>query len=175
MKACKVLLPFTLLGTALGVDMAKYQAGSGVDASFEPFLESLYAFAEDHTSTDTFTDFFVPDTGRLIVLENTAEGPDAIVKLKQALLPTTGEKQWNHLPNATTVHSENSTEKIYNVLGVIQSRFTGGNCSVAYYSSRFTVLKDSDGKVRNEAHSGSLVLYDDYVVDPPHSPTNIPC
>lgn len=40
MKACKVLLPFTLLGTALGVDMAKYQAGSGVDASFEPFLES---------------------------------------------------------------------------------------------------------------------------------------
>lgn len=91
----------------------------------------MYAFAEDHTSTDTFTDFFVPDTGRLIVLENTAEGPDAIVKLKQALLPTTGEKQWNHLPNATTVHSETSTEKIYNVLGVIQSRFDGGNCSVA--------------------------------------------
>ncbi|TEA11315.1 hypothetical protein C8034_v007576 [Colletotrichum sidae] len=175
MKASTALLPFTLLGAALGVDMAKYQPGSGVEAAFKPFLESLYAYAEDYKATDTFTDFFVPDTGRLVVLENQAQGPAAIVKLKQALLPTTGEKHWNHLPNATTVYSETAGQKVYNVYGVIQTRFDGGNCSIAYYSSRFTVLKDGKGAVRNTPHSGSLVLYDDYVVSPGESPTHIPC
>ncbi|TDZ58654.1 hypothetical protein CTRI78_v005210 [Colletotrichum trifolii] len=145
MKASTALLPFTLLGAALGVDMAKYQPGTGVEAAFKPFLESC------------------------------AQGPAAIVKLKQALLPTTGEKHWNHLPNATTVYSETAGQKVYNVYGVIQTRFDGGNCSIAYYSSRFTVLKDGKGAVRNTPHSGSLVLYDDYVVSPGESPTHIPC
>ncbi|GKT56049.1 hypothetical protein ColTof4_11542 [Colletotrichum tofieldiae] len=176
MKASLVLFPLTLLwGSALGVDMSKYEATKGVDASFQPFLEALYASAEDYKSTDTFTDFFVPESGRLVVLENDAQGPAAIVKLKQALLPTTGVKHWNHLPNITSVHSETTTEKVYDVLGLIQTRFDGGNCSAAYYSSRFTVLKDSKGNVRNQPHSGSLVLYDDYIVSPAESPTHIPC
>ncbi|GKT82277.1 hypothetical protein Ct61P_00127 [Colletotrichum tofieldiae] len=132
MKASLVLFPLTLLwGSALGVDMSKYEATKGVDASFQPFLEALYASAEDYKSTDTFTDFFVPESGRLVVLENDAQGPAAIVKLKQALLPTTGVKHWNHLPNITSVHSETTTEKVYDVLGLIQTRFDGGNCSAA--------------------------------------------
>ncbi|KAL0933445.1 uncharacterized protein CTRU02_212408 [Colletotrichum truncatum] len=176
MKASLVLCPLSLLiSSAMGVDMSKYEAESGVDASFEPFLEALYASAEDYKATDTFTDYFVPETGRLVVLENVAQGPDAIVKLKEALLPPTGEKHWNHLPNVTSVYSESATEKIYNVLGVIQTRFDGGNCSAAYYSSRFTVKKDSDGNVLNQPHSGSLALYDDYIVSPAESPTHIPC
>ncbi|KAF9878101.1 hypothetical protein CkaCkLH20_04677 [Colletotrichum karsti] len=175
MKAYSALLPFTLLSAVLGVDMTKYETGPGVDDTFRPFLEALYASAEDPKATDTFTDFFIPDSGRLVVLENQAQGPGAIVKLKQALLPSTGEKHWNHLPNITTVHSETSVDKVYNVLGVIQTKFDAGNCSVAFYSSRFTVLKDSDGNVRNWPHSGSLVLYDDYIVNPPESPTHIPC
>ncbi|KAK6206981.1 hypothetical protein QIS74_13469 [Colletotrichum tabaci] len=176
MKISEVLLPVTLLlGSALAVDMSKYQAEADVDASFKPFLEALYASAEDYKSTDTFTDFFVPESGRLIVLENTAEGPAAIVRLKQALLPTTGQKHWNHLPNVTSVYTETATQKTYDVLGLIQTRFDGGNCSAAYYSSRFTVLKDSKGNVRNQPHSGSLVAYDDYIVSPAESPTHIPC
>ncbi|KAK2035595.1 hypothetical protein LX32DRAFT_633349 [Colletotrichum zoysiae] len=176
MRASTVVFPLTmLLGSALGVDMSNYQAEAGVEASFKPFLQALYASAEDYQSTDTFTDFFVPDTGRLVVLEHDAQGAEAIIELKQALLPTTGTKHWNHLPNVTSVYSESATEKVYNVFGLIQSRFDGGNCSAAYYSSRFTVLKDSDGSVRNQPHTGSLVLYDDYVVNPSSSPTNIPC
>ncbi|EFQ27309.1 hypothetical protein CGRA01v4_04369 [Colletotrichum graminicola] len=176
MKASTVVFPLTmLLGSALGVDMSKYEAEAGVEASFKPFLQALYASAEDYQSTNTFTDFFVPKTGRLIVLENNAEGAQAIVQLKQALLPTTGTKHWNHLPNITSVYSETTTEKTYNVFGLIQSIFDGGNCSAAYYSSRFTVLKDSKGNVRNQPHSGSLVAYDDYVVSPSKSPTDIPC
>ncbi|KAK1957620.1 hypothetical protein LY78DRAFT_697134 [Colletotrichum sublineola] len=175
MRASTVVFPLTLLlGSALGVDMSQYEAEKGVETSFQPFLKALYASAEDYQSTDTFTDFFVPETGRLIVLENSATGAEDI-KLKQALLPTTGVKHWNHLPNVTSVVSETATEKVYNVFGVIQSIFDGGNCSAAYYSSRFTVLKDSAGSVRNVPHSGSLVLYDDYVVSPSHSPTDIPC
>ncbi|OLN89325.1 hypothetical protein CCHL11_09006 [Colletotrichum chlorophyti] len=173
MKASQILCPITmLLGSALGVEMSKYQAQKGVDASFEPFLKALYAYAEDYKATDTFTDFFVPETGQLIVLEHQATGADAIVGLKQALLPTTGKKHWNHVPNITSVYSETATEKIYNVLGLIESRYDGGNCSAAY---RFTVLKDSNGNVLNNPHSGSLVLYDDYVVSPSESPTDIPC
>ncbi|KAK1985951.1 hypothetical protein LZ30DRAFT_706985 [Colletotrichum cereale] len=176
MRVSTVVFPLTmLLGSALGVDMSKYQAEPGVDASFQPFLKALYASAEDYKSTDTFTDFFVPETGRLVVLEHDAQGAEAIVALKQSLLPTTGTKHWNHLPNVTSVYSETATEKVYNVFGLIQSIFDGGNCSAAYYSSRFTVLKDGKGTVRNQAHSGSLVLYDDYVVSPGSSPTNIPC
>ncbi|WYZ35739.1 hypothetical protein EsH8_X_000386 [Colletotrichum jinshuiense] len=176
MKASEVLFPLTLLlGGVLGVDMSLYKAEEGVDASFEPFLQALYASAEDYTTTDTFTDFFIPETGRLVVLGNDAKGPEAIVALKQALLPTTGTKHWNHLPNVTTVYSDTATEKVYDVLGLIQSRFDGGNCSAAYYSSRFTVQKDSDGNVLNVPHSGSLAVYDDYIVFPEHSPTDIPC
>ncbi|GKT43611.1 uncharacterized protein ColSpa_03792 [Colletotrichum spaethianum] len=132
MKASTVFFPLAfLLGSALGVDMSKYEAEEGVDASFQPFLEALYASAEDYKATDTFTDFFVPETGRLVVLENDAQGPDAIVRLKQALLPTTGVKHWNHLPNITSVYSETAAEKVYKVLGLIQTRFDDGNCSAA--------------------------------------------
>jgi hypothetical protein len=51
--------------------------------------------------------------------------------LKEELLPIMGNKQWNHLPNVTTVDSETSAEKTYQVLGVIETRYDGGNCSQA--------------------------------------------
>lgn len=43
------------------------------------------------------------------------------------------------------------------------------------YSTRFTVAKAEGGEVGLTARSGSLLLYDDYVVDPGQSPTDIPC
>lgn len=73
---------------------------------------------------------FTPD-GQLIVLANTATGADAIIKLKQALLPPAGNKHWNHMPNVTTVDSQTTSRKTYKVLGVIETRFDGGNCSQA--------------------------------------------
>ena len=90
----------------------------------------LYASAEDPSATNKFTDFFTTD-GQLIVLANTATGADQIVALKQELLPSAGNKHWNHLPNVTTVASETSAKKTYQVLGVIETTFDGGNCSQA--------------------------------------------
>lgn len=80
--------------------------------------------------TTGFTDFFTP-AGRLIVLGNVATGPAEIVALKQELLPPAGTKHWNHRPNATTVADETAAAKTYQVLGIIESRFDGGNCSQA--------------------------------------------
>lgn len=60
-----------------------------------------------------------------------ATGPEEIVALKQQLLPTAGNKHWNHRPNATTVADETDAAKTYLVLGIIESRFDGLNCSQA--------------------------------------------
>lgn len=90
----------------------------------------LYAETEDPASTTTFTDFFQVN-GSLVVLGNKATGAKQIVALKQALMPTDGSKVWEHVPNATTIVADTATEKVYEVLGVIQTTFTGGNCSQA--------------------------------------------
>ncbi|KAI4627665.1 uncharacterized protein J4E84_005501 [Alternaria hordeiaustralica] len=110
--------------------MTQYSTGSGVEVGFESFVKELYASAEDPSATSTFTDFFTPN-GQLIVLENTATGSEEIVALKEELLPVAGNKLWNHLPNVTTVDSETTAEKTYQVLGVIETRYDGGNCSQA--------------------------------------------
>ncbi|EFQ91650.1 hypothetical protein PTNB73_10104 [Pyrenophora teres f. teres] len=131
MKLISFLTPACLLGIAASVDMSRYTPkGSGVDVGFQSFLKELYASAEDPAATTTFTDFFT-ENGKLIVVENIAVGANEIIALKQALLPTAGTKHWNHLPNITTVSSETSAQKTYQVLGVIESRFDGGNCSQA--------------------------------------------
>ncbi|KAJ4418773.1 hypothetical protein N0V82_005338 [Gnomoniopsis sp. IMI 355080] len=173
----------TLLWTALAsivampafaVDMALYEPATTVDSGFQSFVQQLYAETEDPASTTTFTDFFTSN-GSLIVLGNKATGADKIVALKQALMPTDGTKLWNHVPNVTTVVADTDAEKTYEVLGVIQTTFTGGNCSQAYYSTRFTVAKNGDGSVNLATRSGSLILYDDYIVSPAKAPTDIPC
>ncbi|KAN0068890.1 hypothetical protein V8E54_013059 [Elaphomyces granulatus] len=164
----------TYFAAARAFTMDYYKPSSDVEPEFRNFLESLYSSAENPTSTTDFTDFFTP-SGTLIVLSYTAHGSDAIIKLKQLLLPPDGHKQWDHLPNITTVYSDTETEKIYGVSGVIRSTYTGGNCSAAYYKSRFTLLKNNDSSTNLEPHSGFLVLYDDYYVYPDYSPTDIPC
>lgn len=60
-----------------------------------------------------------------------AVGAEQIVALKQALMPTDGSKQWNHVPNVTTVAAETASSRTYDVQGVIQTTFDGGNCSQA--------------------------------------------
>ncbi|TLD07572.1 hypothetical protein PgNI_10148 [Pyricularia grisea] len=174
MKINNVIASLSLLGAATAVEMTRYAAASGVEPAFESYLKELYASAEDPAATTTFTDMFTPD-GQLIVLANTATGADAIIKLKQALLPPAGNKHWNHMPNVTTVDSQTTSRKTYKVLGVIETRFDGGNCSQAYYSTRFTVTKDASGAAQLKTHAGNLVTYDDFIVQPSQSPTNIPC
>lgn len=90
----------------------------------------LYYQAEQPPSTTEFTDFFTPD-GKLIVRGIVATGAAEILALKQRLLPTAGNKHWNHIQNATTVDSESSTQKTYQVLGIIDTTYDGGNCSRA--------------------------------------------
>lgn len=90
----------------------------------------LYLSTEDPAVTTTFSDFFTSD-GQLIVRGITATGSDEIIALKQQLLPTAGNKHWNHRPNVTTVDSESETQKVFHVLGVIEATYDGGNCSQA--------------------------------------------
>ncbi|KAK7943072.1 uncharacterized protein PG986_012185 [Apiospora aurea] len=174
MKLNHVVASLPLMGAAAAVEMTRYAAASDVEPAFATYLKELYASAEDTSATETFTDFFTP-TGQLLVLGHVATGADAIVALKQQLLPAVGTKHWNHLPKATTVDSETAGQKTYQVLGVIETRFDGGNCSQAYYSSRFTVTKDAAGAAQLAPYTGGLAAYDEFIVDPPESPTHIPC
>lgn len=64
-------------------------------------------------------------------MQETAVGADEITALKQTLMPTDGSKIWNHMPNVTTVSADEDTSRTYEVLGVIQTTFEGGNCSRA--------------------------------------------
>ncbi|KAK8097872.1 uncharacterized protein PG998_013358 [Apiospora kogelbergensis] len=132
MKTSHFIASLSLVGAVAAVEMTRYAAAAGVEPGFASYLKELYASAEDPSATNTFTDFFTP-TGQLLVLGNVATGAEAIVKLKQQLLPATGTKHWNHLPNATTVDSETADHKTHQVLGVIETRFDGasGNCSQA--------------------------------------------
>ncbi|KAI6356171.1 hypothetical protein MCOR25_007939 [Pyricularia grisea] len=174
MRINDIIATLPLLGAAAAVDMRHYDPRRQVERAFGSYLEKLYATAEDPRATHSFTNFFTPQ-GKLTVLNSVASDPAAIIALKEALLPPAGNKQWNHLPNITTVHSETPRFKTYDVLGVIETRFNGRDCSKAYYSTRFTVTKDSSGVPQLQPHAGNLVHYDDYIVTPPHSPTGIPC
>ncbi|KAF7190151.1 hypothetical protein HII31_08482 [Pseudocercospora fuligena] len=172
------LVPFVvaacLASLAKCVDMSLYSAGPGVEVRFKTYLQELYRSAEDPAATTDFTDFFTAD-GQLKVVTMVATGAEDIIALKQELLPVAGNKHWNHLPNVTTVDSETSTAKTYQVLGVIDTTYDGGNCSRAYYTSLFTVTKDDTGVAELTPHAGNLVTYDDVVVSPPVSPTDIAC
>ncbi|KAK6854448.1 hypothetical protein PG995_009541 [Apiospora arundinis] len=177
MKTSHIIASLPLVGTVLAVEMSRYVAAPDVEPEFASYLKELYASAEDPSATNTFTDFFTP-AGQLLVLGHVATGAEPIVALKQQLLPAAANKHWNHLPNATTVDSETAGQKTYQVLGVIETRFDGasGNCSQAYYSSRFTVTKGSaSGAAQVIPHARNLVAYDDFVVDPHESPTHIAC
>lgn len=93
-------------------------------------MHRLYEETEKPASTTTFTDFFT-ENGTLIVRGITAVGADEIVAMKQRLLPTDGSKQWNHVPNATTIYEDATDSRTYLVEGVIQATYTGVNCSQA--------------------------------------------
>lgn len=46
---------------------------------------------------------------------------------------------------------------------------------VCSYSTRFTVQKGDDGVLSMATHAGNLAKYDDYIIDPSVSPTDIAC
>lgn len=48
------------------------------------------------------------------------------------------------------------------------------NTVVTSYSTRFVVNKDQDTGLP-AFEKGNLVLYDDFIVEPSNSPTDIPC
>ncbi|KAI5367995.1 Putative NTF2-like domain superfamily protein [Septoria linicola] len=174
MKSFSFLTTACLLGLAHSVDDSLYAPGPGVEPAFRAYLNELYAQAEDPASTSTFTDFFTSD-GKLIVRGTTAVGATDILALKRQLLPTAGNKHWNHVQNVTTVDSDTDAQKVYKVLGVLETTYDGGNCSRAYYSSRFTVVKGAGGVLDLTPRVGNLAAYDDFIIEPLSSPTDIPC
>jgi hypothetical protein len=105
----------------------------------------------------------------------TATGASEILAFKQRLLPVAGNKHWNHIQNATTVDSETAEEKVYKVLGVIDTTYNGGNCSRAYYQTRFRIQKEADGSLNLTPRVHNLRAYDDFDIAPAVTPTNINC
>ncbi|CAL3962706.1 unnamed protein product [Diplocarpon coronariae] len=174
MKFSSVSMAFGLAGLVNSLDMALYSEGPGIDAGFKAYLEELYLMTEDPVVTTTFSDFFTPD-GQLIVRGIVATGSEEIIAMKERLMPTDGHKRWNHRPNVTTVDSESATEKVFQVLGVIETSYSGGNCSQSYYSTRFHVLKDASGALSMKTHAGNLAKYDDFIIEPSVTPTDIAC
>ncbi|CZT25843.1 uncharacterized protein RCC_11512 [Ramularia collo-cygni] len=173
MKSFTPILALGLAGLVQSLDMSFYKPGAGVEPEFKAYVEELYRSTEVPAYTTEFSNFFTPD-GQLIVRGIVATGSDEIIALKQRLLPPAGNKHWNHRPNATTVDSDSSTQKVYQVLGVIQATYDGVNCSQAYYSTRFTVVKNA-GVLSFETHAGNLAKYDDFIIQPSVSPTDIAC
>ncbi|SMQ48987.1 unnamed protein product [Zymoseptoria tritici ST99CH_3D1] len=175
MQLSSLIVSMCLSGMANAVTLSDYRPQAGVEGAFKDFLQALYSAAEDPKATKGFTDFFVPTTGQLFVKSLHGAGASKILGIKQMLMPTDGHKHWNHYPGVAKVGSETDTSKIYNVVGQIDTRYDGGNCSSAHFETNFEVLKDASGDVRLAPGSGSLALYDDYVVEPEYTPTEYPC
>ncbi|KAK1982767.1 hypothetical protein LZ30DRAFT_589911 [Colletotrichum cereale] len=153
--------------------MAPYKPGAGVDVAFADFVSEYYRISEDKNATTTFTDFW-PSNGNLIIAGRSFHGSAAMLGVKQSLLPPTGNKSWWHLIRSASVSSETDSVKTFVAEIVIQTTYVGGNCSQAYGSAGFTVLKDIQGKPRLEPHSESLSIYN-LTVSTTNSPTDIPC
>ncbi|KAK7707975.1 hypothetical protein SLS64_006797 [Diaporthe eres] len=112
------------------VDMSPYKAGAGVEDGFATFVEEYYRISEDKTATTTFTDFWTTD-GELIIAGNVYQGYDAMLAVKQALLPVDGNKSWWHLIRGSELVGEAADSKTYVADIVIQTTYTPGNCSQA--------------------------------------------
>ncbi|KAG8165191.1 hypothetical protein KVR01_005466 [Diaporthe batatas] len=158
---------------ASAVDMSPYKAGVGVDEGFATFVEEYYRISEDKTATNTFTDFWTTD-GELIIAGNTYKGYNAMLGVKQALLPVDGNKAWWHLIRGSEVVGEAADSKTYMANIVIQTIYTPGNCSQAYGNASFTLLKGDDGLPILTPHSQALTVYN-LSVSTTASPTDIAC
>ncbi|KXH53659.1 hypothetical protein CSIM01_07697 [Colletotrichum simmondsii] len=166
------LLPLSATLVA-AVDMAPYKPSAGVDVAFADFVSEYYRTSEDKAATTTFTNFW-PASGKMILAGRTFEGATAMLGVKQSLLPPNGNKSWWHLIRGATVGGETETDKTFVAEIVVQTTYVGGNCSQAYGSAAFTVLKDAQGTPRLEPHSKSLSVYN-LTVSTTDSPTDIPC
>ncbi|KAH6625110.1 hypothetical protein C7974DRAFT_424833 [Boeremia exigua] len=162
-----------LLPAVSAINMTFYNPQCGVDYAFGPFYEELLFQAETPTSGSNFTDFFTP-IGTLAVLNNTASGIEGVGALMDAMLPDDGSVVWNHYPNITFVANETDTIKTYQLNGILHI-IAAGECSTTYFSTRFTVTKNSTTGIPNlHPHSGSLVEYNGFRVDASEDPCFAP-
>ncbi|OAL53611.1 hypothetical protein IQ07DRAFT_640661 [Pyrenochaeta sp. DS3sAY3a] len=146
------------------INMTFYNPQCGVDYAFGPFYEELLLQAETPTSTTEFTDFFTTN-GSMIVMNNTSQGAEDILALRQALLPADGSVRWNHYPNITFVAEDTETTKTFQLSGILHV-IAAGNCSTTYFSTQFTVTKDAESKIPNlQVRTGSLVTYNGFRVE----------
>ncbi|KAI9047285.1 hypothetical protein LZ554_008735 [Drepanopeziza brunnea f. sp. 'monogermtubi'] len=159
--------------TVLAVDMTSYEPNSDVDPKFANFVEQYYLTSEDKNSVDAFLSFW-PPTGRLIVAGTLFEGYGDILAVKLSLLPPTGDKAWWHIIRGASVGAETDTDKTLIADIVIQTTYHPGNCSQAYGSAAFTILKDANGELRLDPYSQSLSLYN-LTVSTTESSIDIPC
>ncbi|KAH7371182.1 hypothetical protein BKA66DRAFT_573130 [Pyrenochaeta sp. MPI-SDFR-AT-0127] len=168
-NATRLLSFILVLGVTHAISMVDYAPDCDVDPDFGFWYSELLRNNENATSTSEYTNFFAPN-GSLIVLGDVATGPEAILRSRAAMLPLDGSIQWNHFPNTTSVSAESSTEKSFQVSGVLQTVTTAdGNCSTIYFQTLFTVAK-----TKNTANlipqSGSLLVYDGYSINASDAP-----
>ncbi|CZS92670.1 uncharacterized protein RAG0_03209 [Rhynchosporium agropyri] len=163
-----------LMGAAQAVDMSPYKAGPNVEAGFATFVKEWYRTSEDKASTTSYTDFWVPVTGELILAGNKFVGYHDMLAVKQKLLPPGGNKAWWHLIKDSKITGETATNKTYVADIIIQTTYTPGNCSQVYGAAAFTILKNHAGVPILTPHSQAVSLYNLTVSDV-RSPTDVPC
>lgn len=122
----------SLAGFAAAVDMTPYVAGTGVESGFVTFVEEYYRISEDKTANATFIDLWTSDAV-MILQGNAFEGAEAMLAVRNRLLPSTGtpEKNWWHLIEGAEVIGEEDGTKTYEATIIVQTTYVPGNCSQA--------------------------------------------
>ncbi|OAL55145.1 hypothetical protein IQ07DRAFT_582685 [Pyrenochaeta sp. DS3sAY3a] len=161
----------SLLGVAQAVSMEDYSPSCDVEPDFAHWYSELLRNNETPNITTEYIQFFAPN-GSLIVLGAVSTGAEAILASRRAMLPADGSVVWNHFPNTTTVASESSTEKVYQVSGVLEITIpAGGNCTATYFQTLFTLEKNETTKVPNLIpQNGGLLIYNGFSINASTTP-----
>lgn len=122
----------SLASLAAAVDMTLYKAGAGVDAAFKDFVAEYYLVNEDKTASATFLDLWTTDA-RMILQGNVYNGAEAMLKVRNTLLPATGtpSKAWWHYVTDAEVVTDAADSKTFLATIIVQTTYLPGNCSQA--------------------------------------------
>ncbi|KAH6625106.1 hypothetical protein C7974DRAFT_413642 [Boeremia exigua] len=154
------------LQVAQAISMIDYSPSCDVEPDFVHWYSELLRNNETPNITTEYAQFFAPN-GSLVVLGAVSIGAEAILTSRRAMLPTNGSVIWNHFPNTTTVASESSTEKVYQVSGVLEiTTPAGGNCTQTYFQTLFTLEKNETTKVPNlSLQNSGLLIYNGFSIN----------
>ncbi|KNG52753.1 hypothetical protein DDE82_008905 [Stemphylium lycopersici] len=165
------ILLVSLLGVAQAISMIDYSPSCDVEPNFAHWYSELLRNNETPNITTEYTRFFAPN-GSLVVLGAVSTGAEAILASRRAMLPADGSVVWNHFPNTTVIASESSTEKVYQVSGVLETTTpVDGRCTSTYFQTLFTLEKNETTKAPNLVpQHGGLLIYNGFSINSSTTP-----